>query len=90
MKVVNAMLWMWGLRVFEFFNFYTLVVFIFVWKRKPVRLCGVCMSESCIGRLKYEDWTQAATDRGLIALCYVGWMILISKRIPSRKKSELK
>jgi len=72
------------------FSFYTLVVFIFVWKRKPVRLCGVCMSESCTGRLKYEDWTQAATYRGLIALCYVGWMILISKRIPSRKKSELK
>ena len=44
------------------------------------------MSESCTGRLKYEDWTQAATYRGLIALCYVGWTILISKRIPSRKK----
>jgi len=72
------------------FSFYALVVFIFVWKRKPVRLCGVCMSESCSGRLKYEDWTQAATYRGLIALCYVDWMILISKRIPSRKKSELK
>lgn len=87
MKVVNAMLWMWRLRVLEFSAF-TPWSYLFLYGNESLFafVDGVCMSESCTGRLKYEDWTQAATYRGLIALCCVGRMILIPKHIPSRKK----